>query len=533
MSMEDVKKIIEAAKRINQGLKLAREPGDRLALARYKDMPKLEKPDDYHEKCKIIQGYYKKDDLFKRLVDTTTAYAANGHDWEVPIDRQGLADLKKGGDKKLIEAERQEDIWREWDKILNIDSNMLPGTGRVDKWIMKKAQLTGMSALTWKYGTLSIGDGRYREVKIPRIIVDWPIESVLLVRAANWEEPERLYVKKPDDDDDTVTEQTEIPEAETTETEPNLKNYRKQMSIADKDPNYGSFVIKYNWSPGDVTIVDGAGEFDLYRGLYPDPPYEACIPWLMMREAMCSSDLAILDGLINLLLVWWIGNEKYEPKAAELATDGTTVIRESDFEIAKALLEDQDVKGVLEVYLPHWLRPEFIFPPTETLTAEGKYVQATRELLQFFGVFEEDKTFFEQTIHDWRNEILIPFWSVLTNDTVRRNPKALTKNPNRRYNPLPFQDDKTIEGILKSHERGEISTETLHRFLGVDPNVERARVQKEWLRKDREVYDEMVAILFSQSVVKGNEKEIKKTTKKTGRPAGKKDEKQRKLPTGP
>ena len=34
-----------------------------LALAKYKDMPKLNKPDDYHEKIEILEGYYAKDPL--------------------------------------------------------------------------------------------------------------------------------------------------------------------------------------------------------------------------------------------------------------------------------------------------------------------------------------------------------------------------------------------------------------------------------------------------------------------------------------
>ena len=522
---EDVREFIDAVKRITASINEGR--GKTLALARYKDMPKLEKPDDYHEKCKLIQGYYKKDDLFGRLVDSVTEFAANGHDWEVPIDQRG--DMKKGGEKKLLEAERQEAVWRSWDRVINKDINLMPGTGTIDDWIMTKAQLTGMCALTWKYGMVKTNkaDDRHRAYKMPRIMVNWPSESVLLVRPDNWEVPEKLYLKEPGTDDKTVTESTDIEEANTADPNPDLSDYREQKSIGDRDETYGSFVIKYKWSPADVTIIDGEGEFDTYKGLYPDPPYEKLLPWLMMREAMCSSDLAILDGLINLLLVWWIGSEKYDPMAKTLAVDGT-VERESDFDLAKQLLENQDVKKVMELFLPHYIKPEFITPPTETMTDAEKYIQATKEMLQFFGIFEEDRTFFEQIIKSFRAKILVPFWSLLTQDIVDRNEKKLSEPPNRRYHPLPFNSDKTIVAVQQSHERGEVSTETLHRVIGIDPTVERARVLKEFLRKDREVYNEMVPIQFSQDVVKDGETTTKETSKKTGRKPGKKDENQRK-----
>lgn len=513
-------------------LTLAPRNREMVALARYRDMPKLGKPGDYHEKIKIIQGYYHKDPLFGSLVDMVTSYAADGHEWEVPMRNQSASILQKMVSKLKggfqLDSEKDEQVWREWDSELNTEiNNVLPGTGEVDSWIMKKLQLTGMCALTWKYGTIKPGDGRNRDYTMPVIMVNWPSESVRLERPDRWDKPESFLLKLPDEPDANRGEQNAVLEAETGDVKIDGKKYRRQMSVADHDPEFGSFVIKYNWSPGEVSIVDGEGEVEIHRGLYPDPPYERLIPALMLRESLFSSDLAILDGLINMIMMWVIGTEKYDPKAQQKNKDGT-VIRESDVTIVKDMLKNQDVKQVLEVFLPYWVELKWSAPPTDTLMDAKKYIQATIEILQCFGIFDEDRSFFKQLILNYRNKALIPYWRVVTTDVVERNNGNLGAPPNRRYAPLPFDREEIIDSINKSHERGELSTETLHRFLGINPAVERGRLQKEYLSGDRDIYNEMVPIQFSQDVVKPGGKVTKETTKKTGRPSGEKDKSDRK-----
>ena len=89
-----------------------------------------------------------------------------------------------------------------------------------------------------------------------------------------------------------------------------------------------------------------------------------------------------------------------------------------------------------------------------------------------------------------------------------------------------------MEALKKSHEQGELSTETYHRFIGVDPTIERARIRKEVAREDRPINDEAVPTRFKQDVVKDTEEGKEKTTKTTsenvGRAKGENDKTPRK-----
>ncbi len=516
------------------------KPDDFLALAKYKEMPKLTKPTDYHEKIEIIQGYYLKDPLFSMLVDQTIKFAVDGHDWELisPDDEKlTIGELMDSFKNNKVRSEKEENIWRKWDRKLNIElGNVLPGTGIVDEWIAKKTWLTGMCALTWKYGTIPSGDDRSYDYKMPTIMVNWPSESVRLQKGINWADPEEFWRKIPETDKQKkLTEKNDIPKADTSETADLKKQYEKMSSMSD-GKDIASFVVKMNWSPGDVAIEDKSSDFDLCRGLYPNPPFEDCIPWLMIREALCSSDLQILDGLINIILLWRMGDKEYnngELRPARKDKSGTTI--KGDFDYAKLLLETYGAKKVMDMYLPWWITPEFIAPPTETLLNKDKYLQATFQMLAKFGIIlsaegnvsDFNTLFYEQNIKHFRNKILLPFWDMLCGNIVERNTGRLTTIPNRRYNPLPFSRDKIIESIQKGHEQGEVSTETYLRMIDIDPNVERARVRREVGRGDRDIYDKAVPTRFKQDVVKGGEKTTLTTSEGVGRPKGKKDSEKR------
>jgi len=504
-----------------------------VALAQYKDMPKLKKPDDYHEKIKLLQGYYFKDPLFGSLIDMNIHFATDGHDWEVisrKDERLSLDKLKSAEVKQKTDSEREEEVWRAWDRKLNGPLvNVYRGSEFVDDWIMWNTQITGMCALTWKYGNVSVSDDqRTRDYKMPVIMVDWPSQSVLLRKGKSWEDPEEFYTKKPDDNTNkTRKEKDSIPGAEIESPDVSLKNYIFHDPIGRPGSEYGSFVIRYKWSPGSVSMQDKTGEFSTHLGLYPNPPHESCIPWLMMRESLWSSDLQILDGIINFILAWFIGSKEYQLKPKRTDKSGT-VVYDGDFAQAKKLLEEYGAKKVLEMFLPHWVKPEVIVPPTDTLLNAEKYIQATIELLSAFGILPSGKSEvgtlgIEQKILYYRNKVLLPFWDMLCEDIVSRNPGALTTIPNRRYNPLPFSRETIMVGVQKAHEQGELSTETYFRFMGIDPTVERARVKKEFARGDRGLYDEMVPTRFKQDVVKGDETETKKNSQAPGRPEGTKD----------
>lgn len=482
-----------------------------LALAKYKDMPQLTKPTDYHEKVQLIRGYKKKDPIFGQLMGMMKNFIADGHDWEVTSKSAENVSVKdRPNTKKKSASEKEEEIWRNWDIKLNLPlSNILPGTDQVDDWIIDDLLTGGMCGLTWKYGKVGFTeDNRFRNYEMPIIMVNHPQESIYLRRGTEWYDPEEFYTKRPvsnTQQDIKRTEHDAIPTADTSQGTISKTDYMFHPKIGSSG-DFGSFVLKVNWSPGGVTIVDGNGTFTSYLGLYPDPPYEYCIPWLLAREALLASDIQILDGLINYILAWIIGDESNPPFAERKKADGTVI--PSDFATIKKVLTDQKARKILETFLPHWVKPEFITPPSDTLLSAEKYLQATVNLLVGFGIFAFDgvdlgTTVLEQNINSYRNKVLVPFWDMVGWDIVSRNKDSLTSSPNRRYNPLPFKrSDTLVTAIQKSHEQGEVSTETVLRVFGLDPDVERTRVVKEFIRGDREVYDAQVPVQFSQTVAK-------------------------------
>lgn len=519
-------------------LKIVFDKGFAVDLANYKAMPKLNKPKDYHDKIQLLQSYYRKDNLFKSLVDSWIRHAIDGHDWEVissKDERLTVEQLRSSFKDKKSDSEKEEDVWKLWDRELNLAlNNVLPGTGRIDEWLLRRVLQTGMCALSWEYGKVDFEDGRFTSMEVPTIMVDWPSESVRLERSEKWNSPERTWIKKSTKKpNENRIDQGELPKTDLTTEDIDKSTHEFMPSIADRKQT-ATFVVKMNWSPGEVTVRDGDGATTLFEGLYPNPPFESLIPWLMMREALSTSDLQILDGLINVVLAWIIGNEKQDIKASRKEANGTVI--EGDFEKVKKMLEEFGAQKIEEIFLPWWVELKFISPPAETLTNVEKYVQATMELLNAFGIFFSEKGAqtdfdlinFEQAINHIRNTILIPFWRMVTGEVVRRN-KNLTTVPNRRYNPLPFSREAVITSIEAMHKSGEISTETMNRVLGIDPTIERARVRKEVGRQDRKVYDEAVPTVFKQDVVKGAGQTSKTSSVPPGRPKNAKDSKKRDL----
>lgn len=506
-----------------------------VALAKYKEMPRLNKPNDYHEKVEMLRGYRAKDPLFSALMSMVSHYAVKDHDWEYIYDDYSMSEQSDSQNEKVAkDAENIEKMWYLWDKKLNRDMpNFIPGTGFVDKWLIDDLAISGMSTVAWKWG--EIGE---KNMKFPTMMINFPVESVRLQREGQtWDEyRETIKVKKPATGNDVKKEGDIVPEAATKSAAKGdeLKEDYTDLPLISS-PTGGSFCLKHKWSPGGVVVIDKSQGVDLGLGLYPAPPFESCIPWLLLRESLISSDMVILDGLINYILFWKIGDKDMPPWFNKPGKKDATgkVIEESDFTQIKKLLEQYGAQKVMEVFLPWFVNVEFISPPTDTIVSKEKYAQSTAALLYNFGILSAsgetglddfNPVGIEGVIGEFRDTIC-GFWDRLSDEIAVRN--ELVGYPSRRYAPLPFSRETVIEGILKGHEAGEISTETVNRNLGVDPEVEKFRVLKEVKSKFREIYNENVPVRFSQKTVNPDGTETQKTTETPGRPKGTKDKEKR------
>jgi len=526
---DDVKDIISAFESILPTFNKEREI---LALARYQEMPKFKKPAGILEKINILRGYHKKDPLFGQLIDSLCNYAVLGPDWE-HVDEEAEMEIIKGKEKEE-KVDYIEKIWRAWDERLNLKvGGLFPGTEEIDKWIMRDLALTGMSVLEWKWSTVKLfSDSRYKPYQLPVVMVNYPVESVRLERRGNsWlDYEERIYIKKREQKKGTQA----VPEADKDSAEVSKNEYRR-LERMWAGGTTGSFCLKFGWSPGAVKVTDESQSVDTGLSLYASPPFENCIPWLMQREALCSSDVRLLDGVINYILGWKIGDKDLPMKPQQKNKDGT-IKRKGDFQKMKELIEQYGAQKVLEIFLPWFIEPKFYTPPTDTLLSRDKYIEATAEILYRFGILSPanpekqmetfDSVGFEGIIEDFRR-YNAQFWNLLSKEIAERN--NLESSPRRKYSPLPFTRKELLSSIQKSHQSGEISTETMNRLLGVDPRVERSRIFKEVLRGDRKVYEKAVPVQFSQTVAKDGEKKTENTSKTPHRPEGVEEEEERKL----
>lgn len=495
-----------------------------LALAKYKEMPKFTKPNSYEEKLKYLRGYYEKDPLFGYLVDAVASHAVSQPDWEyVPT---GLNDEFIEAQDGMSKSADIEELWRNWDKKLNFGiGNFLPSSSNVDKWIVKDLLLGGMCTLEWKWENMPLfEDGRKRNYMFPTVMINHPIESVKLrMDGDDWlNYREEILIKIPTQEV-TGAEGSQVPTASKRTTDAAKADYRTLVPMLKngKIGKTGSFCLKINWSPGSVVILDGASSVTLEGGLYPAPPFENLIPWLLQREALCSSDVTLLDGLINYMLVWVIGDRDLKtPLRPEKKDSAGAIIQKSDFTVLREMLEEYGAKKVMEVFLPWFIRPEFHTPPTDTIMSREKYTEATAELLYRFGIMSlasdklapMDAPGLETIIMQFRDPIE-SFWNMLSTVVGEHNK---IQAPQRRYGLLPFSRDKILEAVLKQHGSGEVSTETVNRLIGLDPILERARVIKEVARKDREVYNKAVPVQFSQTVARGSKANLKAINQAAG-----------------
>lgn len=472
-------------------------------------------PQGYHGQVKKSWEMYSTDRLFKYLVDRCIEFGANGFEWEIPIDFSTLNETEGLSDK--VEEERR--FWDVWASRINKKtSNVIPGMDEINKWIYKQMLLGGMAPLEWEWGKMSI-DGKVYEV--PTRLTTHNCLSTLLVRKGEVFQSEEVRIKTNANRSETkeVDTQTTINTVSASgSTGPGWHVIPALLGDSVR-PILEGFVLKYNWTPGDNTTSVYGSSVTTGQGLYPQPPFYSLNEVLLLRRQLCAADIAILDGIINYIIDWSIGDDTkdsagnliHEPHPAKYNASGQK-IRKSTIEQVKEMITTDSRANVMQLFHPYYYKLDIKMPDINSLISSDKYIQSIVEMLMSFGIFlsptdrrvdftDINIANFEQMLDNIRTRHIKRFWEALCEEIVERNSSKLTYIPNMIFNPLNTQDSQFRESLLSLAKMGKVSMESLNKAHKLDKNSEIHRIRQEIANGEKALADENVPLSFVQETV--------------------------------
>ncbi len=485
----------------------------------------LNHPQTYQQRTLRMWQAYNEDPLFKRMIDRSVDFAANGSRWEVPKDNTNEdkeIDPKPYSEKStwtpdMKVAEREERFWNAWADSLNDKApNMIPGMDEIDRWIGRHILLSGCVPLHWQLGTFRFGK---QDFLVPRSITCYPAAALTLVRRQAMFLEEEIWVKLPSPTQaDSWNSPFAMQEGAGIEAMPaggiglSRPGY-KELAPAGEATNVGdteAFVLKYNWSPGDITTIRQGQRTVNGQSVYPTPPFNALLPIFAMRQKFFAADLAILDGIINYLMMWKIGDKDHAPKGPVLGKNGQ-VIEEGTISMVKRIVTAGLAGNGVEMFLPYYVNLEIKMPDTGVLTNTEKYTQSTLEILQSFGIFFSppsvrekmeniNVTQFEEFILGLRNAIK-GYKQLLARRVMELNGKKLRNKPIWTPNPLNTKSKEFLASLIQLAKLGRVSWQTLLRSHGMDDNVEERRIAELIGRRLDVLLNKNVPLSFKQDVV--------------------------------
>lgn len=479
----------------------------------------------YQEKVLRAWDAYSSDPLFHYLIDRASAFVATESKFEVaPPPSAGESELERVKREQYdVRAEREEAFWNMWAERLNEDvANTLPSLDEITKWAAKHMQLSGMFVPTWEYGTMKLGK---QTLLVPTRFACLPASAVVLVRQEDLFVDERILFVSPKMAAAMQGGRMRIPildkmrEGEPRQANPFVLEPNKgsvievpPMGSAQRAGDVEGFALKFNWTPGDLALVGRPGQFGAVgQAVYPMVPFISLLPQFTTRQKLFAADLSILDGIINYIMLWSIGDEKNPPLSQARLPDGT-VNRKSTIEIVREAIQAGRVGDAFEMFVPYWVKLDVIMPDVKALLDNNKYIQSTQEIMQAFGIFQPraasrgnqleriNITNFEEYLKDLRTHVAL-FYRKLVRRVIELNGDKLKYVP--RWSSMPFntKSEQFVAQLFKLGSTGQASYETMQRYLGLDSDVERYRIARELATDVDDVYNAHVPVSYVQRTV--------------------------------
>ena len=471
-------------------------------------------PQTYQQRVMRMWDAYGGDPLFKRLVDRAVEFGANGSQWEVPDNRTDEKWMKRtrGRDtSRGQKLEKEEEFWNTWSSMVNDGvPNCLPGTDQVTAWAIRHMLIGGLFVPHWQLGTIRVGKATYL---VPQKITCYPASSITLRRQNALFLQEDILYFKPVNYATTMVEGQFI-EAPSFMPKTGIPVNMQQLAnlgAASRAGETEAFALKFNWSPGDVVAIRRGQIQTTGQSIYPQPPFYSLLPQLAIRQKMFHADLAILDGIINYIMLYQIGDKDHPPKAPIYKPDGTLV---SDGTIAqmRKLIQEGRIGPAMELFVPYYVNLTVKQPDANVLLSDVKYGASATEILQAFGILYPrtaagarerfDKiniSGFEEFLANVRYQVRA-FWHLMARHIMTLNP-TLTEMPTWSPNPLNTKSDAFMQELVKLKQIGSVSLRTLLRYHGLDDGVELRRIAQEIATEAIEMMNENVPLQFVQQTV--------------------------------
>jgi hypothetical protein len=474
-------------------------------------------PQTYQGRVQQVWSAYGTDPLFGRLVNRFVEFSANGSSWEVPSEptnQSWLEHLKHWVSGRDAKVEREEDVWNLWSTQLNKGvPNVLPGINEVVRWAVKHMLLSGMFVPHWKLGEITIGKQSYL---VPKELICYPASAITLSRSGNSFSNETAYHYRPSSSGPMSVYEGAFSEA------PNFIPFGAAGSAnsvplpsMEKDAKVGateSFVLKYNWSPGDIVSYRRGTVNVMGTGIYPTPPFHSLLQQFAIRQKLFAADAAILDGLINFIMLYRVGDKDHPPKPPQKKADGT-IIEPGTIETVRRLIQEGQAGPGMQLFVPYYVALEILTPDTAALLSDAKYGASATEIFQAFGIFfsrtqsgsrerMEKVTLsgFEEFIAGIRFQVKA-FLELLAWHIVEINKGKLKTIPQWSPNPINTKSEQFIKDLLELKKFGMISTKSLLRYIGLDDDVEIRRTVAELAKDVDDIQGENVPVSFVQQTV--------------------------------
>jgi hypothetical protein len=482
----------------------------------------------YQDRVTRLWDFYGSDPLFRKMIDRVTEFSVSGSTWEVGRPAAVTGDVSETVktetelEGRTRESDQQDEFWNVWAAQVNRRvPNVLPTLEEVQRWATKHMQVSGMFVMYYKLGKVKVGR---REYIAPTEISCFPASSVVLQRKTAAFMEEQLWVAVPKYAQDLKNAQQggPAPQIGMLEGDPRTASHTGMMAsnymqlpqmdlsdVPDKNPlqmvgKTEAYCLKYNWTPGDLVTVGRPGSYgQTGASIYPLVPHFPLTPQFLLRQKLFASDLAILDGILQYIMWFKVGNKDRPAKAG-------------DVEKVRALIEPQLYGPARQFYLPDWVSIEIMMPKADTLLSEGKYFQSTMEIMQAFGLlsirtsgssrermermniagFEEMCGSYQQ---HWRLCMDQLAWRIR-----RLNHEKLTRQPRWVPEPLNTADADFRKSLLELVKYGKLSGQTLLRMFQLNDKDELERIIGEQARHVTDVWEENTPIAYRQVATPAN-----------------------------
>lgn len=211
------------------------------------------------------------------------------------------------------------------------------------------------------------------------------------------------------------------------------------------------------------------------------PPFLYCVlSDLQFKDKIRQAELSAMDGWINVIRLWKLGDHKEKILPAEGAIEKLVNI-----------LESNTGGGAIDIVWDSMIDMKEFYPPVDKMWGEEKYLQVNKDILIGLGVPEvllggaganfsnswiQLKTIMERLkyIRERVTEFLNPEFELICQamnfDTV---PKA-------RFNHMNLEDENVARKLIVDLlDRGVVSVEAVHNVYGEDFMLEVERIKSE------------------------------------------------------